>query len=77
MKYWAYENWRANGHQVRVHRAACSSCNDGRGLAGGTRADNGKWHFLGELTSMGEAVAKARSNLASTLPRVCGRCGRG
>lgn len=34
MDYWAYENWRANGHVTKVHRGDCSHCNDGRGQKG-------------------------------------------
>lgn len=44
MTYYVYENWRAHGHQSRVHRAECGQCNNGCGVAGGTRSDNGKWH---------------------------------
>jgi hypothetical protein len=42
--YYTYENWRARGHKAVVHAGACGFCNHGKGLAGGTRADNGKWH---------------------------------
>jgi hypothetical protein len=51
MIFYAYENWRAHGHRVTVHTASCAFCNDGRGARGGSRADNGKWHKLGEFVS--------------------------
>jgi hypothetical protein len=44
LTYYAYENWRAGPHTIVVHIGICGFCNDGRGLAGGTRSDNGLWH---------------------------------
>jgi hypothetical protein len=55
MEFWVYQNWRASGHKAVVHRASCAFCSAGRGLAGGTRSDNGRW--VGPHPS--EEVAKA------------------
>lgn len=70
--FWAYENWRAHGHRVTVHSAECPYCNFGRGVRGGTRADNGKWHELGEFSEVGLALAMARSFFPAPRVRVCG-----
>jgi hypothetical protein len=71
--YWAYENWRANGHRVTVHDAACRFCNHGNGLNGGTRADNGTWHKLGDFASASEALEHARQTKKAALARLCGQ----
>jgi hypothetical protein len=42
--YWAYENWVASGHHVRIHRAHCGFCNHGTGIFGGGTTPNGRWH---------------------------------
>lgn len=42
--FYVYENWRAQGHRTKIHRAECSHCDHGRGQRGGTRAENGEWH---------------------------------
>ena len=60
MKYYAYENWRVNGHHVTIHVSGCRSCNDGQGRAGGTRPDNGQWLDLGEWQAREEAQERAR-----------------
>ena len=70
--FWAYENWRAHGHRVTIHSAGCAYCNDGQGLRGGTRADNGKWHKLGEFSSPEVALAQAQSLLKAPTARICG-----
>jgi hypothetical protein len=70
-KFWAYENWRANGHCVKVHEASCRCCNGGIGQRGGTRADNGKWHELGVFASTEEAVESARRRLGINPTRLC------
>ncbi|HKY53827.1 MAG TPA: hypothetical protein VJM08_05935 [Anaerolineales bacterium] len=44
MAYYIYENWRAKGHRTMIHLSDCHFCNNGKGLAGETRPDNGKWH---------------------------------
>jgi hypothetical protein len=71
--YWAYENWRASGHKVIVHKADCQFCNHGDGLNGGTRADNGAWHKLGDFASSGEALENARHTLSVPAARLCGQ----
>lgn len=70
MRFWIYENWRANGHRATVHRASCGHCNDGEGQKGGTRSDNGRW--LGPFAHVDEAEAAARTTGAGT--RRCGVC---
>jgi hypothetical protein len=64
MNYWTYENWRARGHRAMVHAGSCAFCNHGKGLAGGTRADNGKWHGpFDSLTSAKAAVPGVKAQL--------------
>lgn len=43
-KYYVYENWVAEGHKVRIHRASCSFCNNGRGIHNTDSTRNGRWH---------------------------------
>ena len=74
MEYWAYENWRARGHVTKVHRHDCRFCKDGRGLVGGTRSDNGKWHHLGHFDSPDDALAAARYRVREGTVRPCGKC---
>jgi hypothetical protein len=69
--YWAYENWRAGGHKITVHNADCRFCNRGKGLNGGTRADNGTWHELGDFPSPSEALARARHIKKVSATRLC------
>jgi len=73
-RYYAYENWRAKGHGARVHNAGCSFCNDGKGVAGGTRPDNGKWHSLGIFETPEDALAKARAQITGASVRFCQTC---
>jgi len=69
--YWVYENWRARGHQARVHEGNCPSCNNGEGLRGrGTHPDNGRWH--GPFPSFEEANDFASAH--SRAPSCCRRC---
>ena len=74
MIYFAYENWRANGHVTKVHRHDCSFCNDGKGTAGGTRSDNGQWLSLGECRTPEDALAAARRRVTQGTVRMCGSC---
>ncbi len=74
MRFYAYENWRAHGHRMTIHRGDCPFCNDGRGQAGGTTADNGEWHQLPESTDAETATAAARSLRAAPTIRLCRRC---
>ena len=30
MNYYFYENWVAEGHKARIHKAECSFCKDGK-----------------------------------------------
>lgn len=71
MRYWAYYNWRAKGHVIKVHAAHCPFCRDGEGVLGGTRRDNGAWHLLGDLATPAEAVAKAAKISAKAEVRLC------
>ena len=74
MRYFAYENWRAHGHIIKVHRHDCPFCNAGKGIAGGTRPDNGRWLDLGEFKTPDDAVAATRSRVAEGTIRLCGTC---
>jgi hypothetical protein len=58
MRYYTYENWRAKGHTAKIHVGVCWFCKDGKGMGGGTRADNGKWH--GPFDTLQEARAFVR-----------------
>ena len=54
--YWVYENW--THRRIRVHRAACAFCNDGRGLGVGTNGKNDDWY--GSFASPDLAWAQVR-----------------
>ncbi len=41
-RYWVYENWKIK--RVRVHRADCAHCEDGKGPTGKVNTQNGRWH---------------------------------
>lgn len=74
MVFFAYENWRANGHRTTLHLPACPSCNHGKVLAGGTRPDNGRWFKLDRATTLENATRQAR--IVSGAPKVnlCKKC---
>lgn len=74
MMYYAYENWRAHGHVTKVHRQDCVFCNHGKGLAGGTRGDNGTWVKLGDLPTPHEALALTKRKIRSGEIRFCRTC---
>jgi hypothetical protein len=57
-RFWAYENWVANGHPATLHRAECVSCNHGGGAHGGGQTRSGRW--LGPFRSPDEAKAAAQ-----------------
>jgi len=62
--YYIYENWRAHGHRVRLHRSDCSFCNSGKGIHPDAAHGNGKW--LGPFESADEALSVGRSTGATT-----------
>ncbi len=70
MAYWAYENWRANGHRATVHDGACGFCNEGAGTGRGGEGRNGRW--LGPCETAEQAVALGASTGATVLR--CGHC---
>lgn len=74
MTYFAYENWRAHGHTAKVHRHDCPFCNEGKGLAGGTHSDNGRWLALGEFDTPDAAIASACTRTTAKTVRLCGAC---
>lgn len=74
MRYFAYENWRARGHVVKIHISECPFCKDGTGLSGGTRSDNGRWHYLEGCSSVAEAVVAARQRTGAPQARTCQTC---
>ena len=74
MKYFANENWRAHGHITKDHRHDCPLCNEGKGMAGGTRPDNGRWLDLGTFKTSDDAIVAARTRVAEGTVRLCGTC---
>lgn len=76
MKFFAYENWRANGHLTKIHRGDCAFCQNGKGIGGGTRNDNGRWIELGEFETANEALSAARMIVAEGTARLCGKCSK-
>ena len=42
--YYVYENWVANGHTARIHKAECSFCNSGKGIHDTHNVEHGQWH---------------------------------
>lgn len=62
MTYWVYENW--THARVRVHRAECSHCRNGRGTQPQDGGRNGAWH--GPFNNPSAAWAEG---LAATLRR--------
>jgi hypothetical protein len=64
MSYYTYENWRAEGRKGTVHAGECGFCNQGKGLSGGARSNNGKWH--GPFDS----VASAKGAVQGVTPKV-------
>jgi hypothetical protein len=54
--YWVYENW--THRYVRIHRAACGHCNDGRGTQASHSGEHDEWH--GRFRDREAAFAKAR-----------------
>ena len=69
--YWAYENWRADGHRMTVHASHCPFCKDGQGVRGGTARANGAWRSLGECSSREEALGRAASLVPGVEPQLC------
>lgn len=69
VEFWVYENWRARGHKAIVHRATCNFCKGGRGLLGGTRADNGRW--LGPFKTSVHAQSVAGGTGAYVIVHMC------
>ena len=58
MNYWIYENWRAHGYRVTIHKETCSFVNSGRGIhQGATPGRNGQWH--GPFRNYQEAMRTA------------------
>ena len=71
MTYWVYEDDPTSS--VRVHRATCGFCNDGRGLRGSRRPDN-RWHgpFETEREAVTVALGTGRADVMG-----CRSCLRG
>lgn len=71
MGYWVYEDDPTN--RVRVHKASCSRCNDGRGMKESRLPDN-RWRgpFGTEQEAVGEALKTGRRDA-----RGCWFCLRG
>lgn len=72
-KFFVYENWRARGHRMRIHKGSCKFCRNGLGISGGKfNPLNGKWH--GEFSTLKEARARANSLLEGPQAETCGVC---
>lgn len=77
MAFYVYENW--TNTFVKVHRAECSYCNNGRGFHGaGTRTPSGEWHGPyrsgGEALAAGDALAREHHNYAVWTVSGCRTC---
>ena len=70
MTYWVYEDDPTNC--VRVHKATCSFCNDGKGIKGSRLPDN-RWH--GPFETVQKACDKALSTGRLNI-KGCGSCMR-
>ena len=68
MTYWVYEDDPTN--RVRVHRATCGYCNNGKGMKGSRLPDN-RWH--GPFGTEREAIELALST-GRLDARGCGSC---
>ena len=70
-RYWVYVNHPNN--KALVHEAACSHCNDGRGMTDDKLRWNGEWHgpFAEPSAAMKNAGASGKRNV-----RWCGHCAR-
>jgi hypothetical protein len=72
MKYYVYENWRAENKAV-IHIGSCGYCNEGRGCHENPSGNkNGKW--LGPFDSLGEAEKAARKTGRAVREHKSGRC---
>jgi len=62
-QFWVYENWRAHGHKVTVHRGDCGHCNHGTGVhaASGTVART--FLLSGRSSKLGTDEERRRSFL--------------
>lgn len=58
MKYYIYENWRAEKKCV-IHTSSCRMCKDGKGIHLQSSEQNGKWH--GPFVSYEDALKYAMS----------------
>jgi len=71
MSYYVYENWRAQGHYMKVHLSHCGQCNGGEGAHPGAGNLNGKWHgpfgTLQEATTAAHTVTDNVSNCQHCL----------
>jgi len=43
-EYYVYENWVAQGHTARIHKAECKFCNYGKGIHNTDNVEHGQWH---------------------------------
>jgi len=72
-EYWVYHNWQAEkGGKARIHRANCSSCNNGQGVHHkASPRINDEW--LGPFSTREEALTKAINTKAANLYS-CRKC---
>ena len=70
-RYWVYVNHPNN--KAIVHEAACSHCNDGRGMVDDKSRWNGEWR--GPFRDASVALKKANESGKRNI-RLCGHCAR-
>jgi F-type H+/Na+-transporting ATPase subunit beta len=69
-EYWVYENWTHK--RARMHKAACSFCNHGRGMQVDDSGRNGRW--LGPFQDR-ELASKALQGTGQFDRASCAVCG--
>lgn len=68
-EFWIYENWTHK--RVRIHRAECGYCNNGRGTQATHSGRNDKWH--GPYSNRSKAISEAVL-LKQPDTKRCGTC---
>ncbi len=69
MEYYIYENWTHD--YVRIHKAGCTLCNNGKGRGGKLTVKNGIW--IGSFKDQQEAKFVASELKRKTVSK-CSRC---
>ena len=69
MTYHIYENWRAQGHYMKIHQSDCGSCKNGHGVHPDAGVQNGTWHGPFHSLHDAESEARAKNTNVSTCQR--------